>query len=87
MDSVSFRVCVYVLLFSIIVQMWRSENSLQELVLCFHHVGPGDETQVIVLGGKHLLPTELSPRFWIQFDYRALSHSTHRFRRITLGLA
>lgn len=34
----------------------RSEDSFQELILSFHHVGPGDCTQVIGLGDKHLYP-------------------------------
>lgn len=34
---------------------WRLEGSLQESVLFFHHVGPGDRTQVDSLG-KQLYP-------------------------------
>lgn len=34
----------------------RPENNLQELLLTNHHVGPGDRTQIIRLGGKRLLP-------------------------------
>lgn len=34
--------------------MWRSEGNLQELVLSFYYVGPGDWKQVVGLGGKHL---------------------------------
>jgi hypothetical protein len=31
------------------VQVWRSEENLQELVLSFHHVGSKASTQVIKL--------------------------------------
>lgn len=37
-----------------LVYMWRSEDDLQELDHSFYHPGPGDGTQVIRLGGKHL---------------------------------
>lgn len=29
--------------------VWRSENSLQELALSFHCVGPGDQTEIIYI--------------------------------------
>lgn len=32
---------------------WKSEESLQESLLSFHCEGPGDQTQVIRLGGKY----------------------------------
>lgn len=35
------------------VYVWRSENSFAKSVLS-SQVGPGDGTQVITLGGKHL---------------------------------
>lgn len=35
------------------VHVWRSEDILQELILCFHHVGPGSQTQVVRLGCRH----------------------------------
>lgn len=34
--------------------MWKSEATLQELVLFFCHVGPGAQTQVLSLGSQHL---------------------------------
>lgn len=47
------------------VHMWRSENSLCELTLSYH-VGPGDQTHVIGLGGSHLL--SWSVPFFPAFD-------------------
>jgi hypothetical protein len=39
--------------------MWGSENNEREWVLpLFYHVGPGDETQVIKIREKGLLPAE-----------------------------
>lgn len=32
--------------------MWGSENGLRELVVSYHYVGRGDQTQVVRLGGK-----------------------------------
>ena len=40
--------------------LWRTESSLQELVLCFHHVGSGDWTQVMSLGSE---PSSCSSMF------------------------
>lgn len=41
------------------VHMWKSENNMQELVLSYHHMEPGDQIQVVMLGGKDLsLPAE-----------------------------
>lgn len=38
-----------------------SEDNLRELILSFHHVGPGSYTQVIRYGGKHpILLTHLT---------------------------
>lgn len=34
---------------------WRSEDNLWKLVLSFHHVGPGDQTQLARLSHKHPL--------------------------------
>lgn len=34
--------------------VWRSEATMQESVLSFHHAGSKNQTQVIRLGGKHL---------------------------------
>lgn len=31
--------------------MWTSEDNMQEAVLSVHSVGPGDQTQVLRLGG------------------------------------
>lgn len=33
---------------------WWSEDSFQESVLSFHHVGPGNRTSVVRLGGNRL---------------------------------
>lgn len=38
------------------VQMWRSEDSLGESVLCIYRVGLRDLTQVIRFGDKGLNP-------------------------------
>ena len=37
-------------------RIWRSKDNQQESVLSFHHVGPGDQTQGIRLGGACLYP-------------------------------
>lgn len=34
--------------------VWRSDDKLQELILSFYHVRPGDQTWVISLGSKHI---------------------------------
>lgn len=39
-----------------LVHIWRSGDALQELILSFHPVGPGDQTQVVSLGSLHLYP-------------------------------
>lgn len=51
--------------------MWRLENILQESILPFHHVGPGDWTQVVRLGSKCLyLPSHLpSPSFLKSYSF------------------
>jgi hypothetical protein len=36
--------------------VWRSENNFQGPVLSFHHVKPGNRTQVFRLGGRCLSP-------------------------------
>lgn len=36
--------------------VWRSEDNLPELVPSSYHVGPGNETQVVRLGTRHLSP-------------------------------
>lgn len=36
--------------------MWRSEDNSQDSFLYFHHVGPGDQTQALSLGGRCLYP-------------------------------
>lgn len=38
------------------VEVWRSEDSLEGLVLSSHYVGSEDQTQVIRPGSKHLSP-------------------------------
>lgn len=44
---------------------WRSENSLREWFLSFHHLSSGDQTQVVRFGSKHiyLLSPLTSPSF------------------------
>lgn len=34
--------------------MWQSENASSQSALSFHPVDPGDQTQVVRFGGKHL---------------------------------
>lgn len=41
-----------------IVHVWGSDSNLQELVLTFHYVGPGDG---IWVGSKHLYPRGILP--------------------------
>lgn len=36
--------------------MWGSEDNFWESALSFHHVNPGDQTQVFRLGVKRLHP-------------------------------
>lgn len=36
-----------------VAHVWRSDDNLWELVLSFHHVGPGEQTQAVSLGSKH----------------------------------
>lgn len=40
---------------------WRMENSLQGMVLSFHHVATRDGTQVFRLGSKNLILSATSP--------------------------
>lgn len=48
-------VCIYVCAFTVCcVVLWRSKDNLQEFFLFFHHMGPGDPTQVMKTGGKYL---------------------------------
>lgn len=51
---ITFIVCVFVYAHAIALA-WRSEDALQELVLSYH-VGPGNQTQVIMLGTRHFSP-------------------------------
>lgn len=44
-----------------IVCLWRSETSLQELVLSFLHVDSGHPFESFRLADKHLLPMETHP--------------------------
>lgn len=34
--------------------LWKVKNSFPELVPSFHHLGPRDGNEVVVLGGKYL---------------------------------
>lgn len=38
------------------VHVWRSEDSLEESVLCVHRVGPGSQPQVLQISSKCLYP-------------------------------
>lgn len=49
--TVSARACV-----------WRSEDKFWKSALSFYRVGPSNQTQVVRLGGKTLLPAESSPQ-------------------------
>lgn len=40
---------------------WRSEDSFQELLISFYHVGFGNETEVGTLDNKHLYFLQPSP--------------------------
>lgn len=55
-------VCIYVCAFTVCCAvLWRSKDNLQESFLSFHHMGPGDPTQVMKIGGKYLyLPSCLA---------------------------
>lgn len=44
------HMCVYIYTMAC---MRRSEDNLGEWVLSFHHVGPGDQTQIVRFGGKY----------------------------------
>lgn len=35
---------------------WRSENNFWKLMIAFLSLGPGTQTQVLRLAGKHLYP-------------------------------
>lgn len=39
-----------------VVPVWESEDTLEESVLCIHHMGPGTQTQVLQISGKCLYP-------------------------------
>ena len=49
---INFCVCIKACTHATIY-MWKSEDSLWELVPCFHYVGPRDRTQDIRLCSKH----------------------------------
>lgn len=50
-----FFICVYVCRgMHVMVHVGRSEVNLWELLLFFQHVGSGDQTWVVRLGGQHL---------------------------------
>lgn len=61
--------------------MWQPEDNLQESFLYFYHVGSGDQTQVIGLGGRHL--DLLSPL--LSLDCLDRYHYLGRLMRTTLG--
>lgn len=42
-------VCVVYVSVCSIANMWKSEDNMQELVLCFHHADHEDWTQVLSL--------------------------------------
>lgn len=42
--------------------MWRLEDNLQELLLSFYHVVPGDRTQEVGFGSKHFHPRHVIGR-------------------------
>lgn len=44
------------------VYMLSSEDNWPEIVLSIYHVGYGDETQVIMFGGRNLYLLELSEK-------------------------
>ena len=46
---------LFVCLLFVIVP-WKLESNLQDLVLSFYHVGPGNQIQVFKLGDKGLNP-------------------------------
>jgi hypothetical protein len=54
--SVCVCVCVCV---HASVHTWRLGNSFRDWILSDHHMGSGDWTQVVMLGGKHLYPLSL----------------------------
>lgn len=48
--------CVCVCVFHGPLQVWRTEANLCESVLPFYYVGPGNQTQVLRIGGEPLSP-------------------------------
>lgn len=44
------------------VTAWVSEDNLQESVLSFHHIGSGNQTQVVKFNRKHLYPLSRNVR-------------------------
>lgn len=58
-NTVKIYMCVYVYVYghaSAIAHMWRSEDNLWVLVLCCHHVGLRDQTQVLGSGHESCYP-------------------------------
>lgn len=41
---------------SVYLCVWRSDSRLQELILSFYPMRPGDQTQLIRFDGKHIYP-------------------------------
>lgn len=52
-------VCVRHVLRHVCAMHAGQRTSLWELVLAFHHMGPGDQTQVARLGSSHFYPLSL----------------------------
>lgn len=57
------------------VCVWRSEDNLQELVLSFHCVGSGDQTQVVRPGSKRVYPQSWLASPWQNFS--VVKYSKH----------
>lgn len=60
-DFFSFELQFYICLFNLAfvcmgLHVWMSEDSLQELLLSFHHVGRRDRSHAVRLGDGHLYP-------------------------------
>lgn len=50
---------------------WRAEDNFQELVLSFHHEGPGDRTRVVRFHSRHLYPP--GPSSWPHIDFYSMT--------------
>lgn len=47
-----FYYYIFIVCMCLMVNMWRSEDNLQKLVLSFHHIGPSYQTWVIRLSNR-----------------------------------